>query len=210
MKIGDLIRVNVKVEIEEYIPEYESFKIAFRFPNGHYMMWYIPVFIGNFGIYSKDKQYTMPGDYLPRHHPDYYEYIDEMKSITLIEEEPYRIIVTPDFQRTGKYLLVPKDNKSLETIHKTAEIAAEEWLAEVCESMESTEVAGELLEGRVVRIFYISEGANHIKDGDSLDYRNAISLSNFHAKRDGFVVIHDEETNIEYKLPLSVVEVKPA
>lgn len=198
MKTGDTVELQYKFDVDSYEENTKTFQISIKTHNDK-VHWTIPVYIGVLGIYPPGNRFIVPGDYLAKTHPDYYKVLDINKLIVEVKGSAYRIILEESFFYDGKYRLEPLD-RELFTVNRIASQYTTEKLNEICYGLVGSEVNAEIIRGIVVRLY--------IKANNELRYFESFPNMITKSTSNKYVVIHDEDTNIEYSMPYDYLKVK--
>jgi hypothetical protein len=198
MKIGNTVELIHNFDIDSYEENTKTFAISIKTPGGK-VHWTIPIYIGILGIYPSGNRFVVPGDYLPKEHPDYYKVIDQNKLIVELKGSAYRVIIDEGFFYNGFYRLEPMD-RQLVPIMKRAFEYSEEKMNEICYDLVGSEINSEVIRGVAVRLY-----ANKEKE---VRYYESFPNLIVKSSANKYVVVHDEDTNIEYPLPYEYLKVK--
>lgn len=156
----------------------------------------LPLYISNLGLFLPNFDFCMPGDYLPLGHPDYYEVVSLQNGMkVLYEDRRCKLVMSPDFNITGKYSLWIDDDYC---VTKVAQIKTIEQRKDTLEEIILNQKwDGNIIQGRIV-LFYLG---TETKIFPSYILGPNIADS-------AYAVIQDSITLVEMALPVNLIAIK--
>lgn len=201
MKVGDTVVFSRGFKIQSYNKVAQSFSIAVLNESGTTIGEYeVPMWLSTLGLSPPERDFVIPGEFLPKDHPDHYRTIDARKGTFEFGKGACKIELDPMFNTTGKYFIIPLGWEP--PMSKIAQIRSEQLRTNVLNALNGQSFDGAILQGKIVLIY--------IKQKDDIRIVNYLS--------DGFetylrskskVLIQDPITLVEYELPAEWVSVKP-
>lgn len=214
IRIGSEVRCKYQFIIEDY--ELPCLYLSILGLKGSIGKWIIPAYIGNLGLHLPEFDYCTPGEYNESTHPDYYEYVgDSFKGLVWHDGRKYRLHVAPDFNNTGRYLLIPQvykgGNYKPQTITKYARKRTRYEVGEILDGMISQTMDGSIISGYCMSIIIRHSDAStppSLGDRGIPRFVNQID-ENYHFENVvPTAVIQDMHTYIEYEFPIKFLEQK--
>lgn len=202
IQLGDRVSL---IDMEIVDLKEEMFACQFK-TNSVPQYYMVPIYLSGLDIRFKENSFCKPGGSVNPSHPDYYKYQrkDQGKAVYVDRSGlPIRIELDEEFNLNGKYYLRYFSESIIDRIAQL--MTEDEWLAAV-EGWIGMEVDFGVIVGTVIRIF-MKEYDTYSREITDIIYMKTSDDAYFYTASEDevFVVIHDEGGDMEYTVPLDLI-----
>lgn len=198
LQIGDWATLKYSFRIVDYNLQTELMTIIVVNDNNLIRL-IIPIWQSNLGLYPIYMAWTVPGDYLPISHPDYYAIIKYGSSGMLVQSggEIYKLVIDKDFNYTGKYYLWGENDDAPVIVY--AQKRNRDEISSTLAGMLNTTMDGKIIQGKLIHIVVQKAQGGYVWPNQYMQELN------INVDDKTFVIIKDTITNVEYPLPIKLI-----
>lgn len=159
----------------------------------------MPYQISSLGL-SYIPGYCMPGDHLPKSHPDYYK-MDKDKQMVEHNGRMYELRLDPNFKENGTYRLVNIQERATLTF-KAKLMNDRETNSALDDYKEAGWLPGSMIRGRVIKLIIVDLLHKKIQMVKHIETHQALQMKS----HDVIVVLRDDATFAEFEFPLKLLK----
>lgn len=152
----------------------------------------LPMYIDKLGLKPVSKNFVVPGNNLPKNHPDYYQKNENNSYV--YKNEDYYITIDEEFDNDGIYTLVKKNNDKIR-IQKKARTHSVKYLEEILNHL-TDKLPGSTIEGIIVDLFVKKvHGKEHFKRLNTIKAQSSLYMWDA-------IAIVQQESGMELEIPV--------
>lgn len=200
MTAGDRVFCKHRFKVSSY--DDDIMTISIRPTAEEYDYIRIPMYISGLGFYMPERDFCIPGSYLPVDHPDYYRHIEDTDTI-MYNGQQYKLSFGEDFYKNGQYILTSQVSARI-IRYARLRTAKDRRLA--LDSLVGSSCNGEELDAIILFMFAKHADTREFDHEFGLKYQFTLAVYDPQTKY--YAYLQDVGTGVEYEFPLKYLTIR--